>query len=146
MSETGVKAFNKSQGGTRMKIQPFIGKIRKSHAFTMIEVMIVMAVIGVLASLAIVLTGRATERAHKISAKHDLGQFVRAQVIHHNEFDIYDTDLHNNFNVTKWVKLTFYQEKETGHYIAGAFHEKHNNVTFFYNFNTEQWSKIEKTE
>jgi len=125
----------------------------------MIEIAIVTAIIGILAALSIAVLSKFTNSAREIGAKHDLGQFVRLQIIYHNENNVYDEGLLASFEkrLTKGVVIEVYGAGPTpldttddddhpaydGAEIAyaEAYHEKSASRIFKYVFETQQWSE-----
>ena len=56
-----------------------VGRRHGAPGFTLIEVMIVVAILGALAAMAISYLYVARQRAYEITARHDLDQFIKAQ-------------------------------------------------------------------
>jgi len=65
---------------TRRKGTPGIGsRPRAAAGFTLIELLVVIAIIAVLSSIAITYLYSVRQKAHEITAHHDLNAFVQAQ-------------------------------------------------------------------
>ncbi len=54
---------------------------QKSTGFTLVELLVVLAIIGVLATLIITSMGSARTKAYKAKARNDISQFVKAATI-----------------------------------------------------------------
>lgn len=61
----------------------------KKSGFTLIELLIVVAIIGILASIVLVSTGGARKSALAARALSDLNQLMLAEEVYHNENDKY---------------------------------------------------------
>lgn len=59
------------------------------QGFTLIELMIVLAILGVLAALSYSFMASSRQSAYNISAKHDLKEFVIAQEANFNQYQSY---------------------------------------------------------
>jgi prepilin-type N-terminal cleavage/methylation domain-containing protein len=77
-----VKNFeNKNVVGKRRKEIMF----RSDRGFTLIELMVVIAIIAILAGIALAVLSNSRRMAQEITAKHDLKKFVMAQNAYHLE-------------------------------------------------------------
>lgn len=66
--------------------------IRPSHAFTLIELMVVIAIIGILASLLLPALSRAKEKARQAACLNNLKQLTTGMALYHGDFeDVYPT-------------------------------------------------------
>lgn len=66
-----------------------IAKLRKNEGFTLIELMIVVAIIGILAAIAIPNFLNYQCKAKQSEAKQSLGTIAKAQEAYFSEFDAY---------------------------------------------------------
>jgi type IV pilus assembly protein PilE len=69
--------------------------IRKSKGFTLIELMIVVAIIGILASISMHVFGSMRERGYVASMKNDAAQIRTAQESYFTENSTYTVNLAN---------------------------------------------------
>jgi len=72
---------NKNVVGKRRKEIMF----RSDRGFTLIELMVVIAIIAILAGIALAVLSNSRRMAQEITAKHDLKKFVMAQNAYHLE-------------------------------------------------------------
>ena len=72
--------------------------MKKRHAFTLIELIIVVIVIGILATLAVPQFLKATERAKIAKAKNALGLLAKAEKLYRAEKDTYVVTAVNGAN------------------------------------------------
>lgn len=66
-------------------MKPKTGTDPRSSGFTLVELLIVIAIIGVLAGIAVAFMSASRQSAYNISAEHDLKEFVIAQEAYFNE-------------------------------------------------------------
>jgi len=70
-----------------------IEKLRKNEGFTLIELMIVVAIIGILAAIAIPNFLNYQCKAKQSEAKQSLGTIAKSQEAYLSEYDTYTSDL-----------------------------------------------------
>jgi type IV pilus assembly protein PilA len=68
-------------------------KKRKEKGFTLIELMIVVAIIGILAAIAIPNFLRYQAKAKQSEAKTNLGGIYTSQIAYKAEYDVYQSDV-----------------------------------------------------
>lgn len=69
----------------------FLKKIKLEKGFTLIELMVTIAIIGILAGIVVVSVGTVRENARDTRRKSDLDQLRKAIEIYYSEKDVYPT-------------------------------------------------------
>jgi len=82
----GQKSLSKISGATRLN-----GPIRKDAGFTLIEIMVVIAIIGILATLIVPKIMGRPDEARATAAKHDVGTLVQAFKLYRLDIGRYPT-------------------------------------------------------
>ena len=68
---------------------------KKLEGFTLLEIIIVVIVIGILATLGFIQYSKLIEKSRSAEAKRALGEISRAQVAYSEEYGVYATDFAN---------------------------------------------------
>lgn len=76
-------------------------RIKNNPGFTLIELMIVVAIIGILAAIAIPNFNNFVAKTKKSEAKSNLGAIYNSELSYYAEFDTYST----SFSTIRWVPV-----------------------------------------
>ena len=89
--------------------------MRNSRGFTLIELILVVVIIGILASIAIPKFGNTKEKAYVAGMKADLRNLVTAQEAYFSEYVTYASALGNlSYNVSTGNTLTLISSSGSG--------------------------------
>lgn len=96
--------------------------MKKRHAFTLIELIIVVIVIGILATLAVPQFLKATERAKIAKAKNALGLLAKAEKLYRAERDTYVNTAARRANATlgSYMELQDVDSDADWTYVVGG--------------------------
>ena len=139
------------------KVHKFLGP----EAFTLIELMVALVIIGILAAIGISIISTGQKRAYDAIAKHDLQSFAKSEEMYfmdNNQFignlgQITRNDggtsdfVLSDFTPSKGISITiisgdaFNPYDPTNPYIAQAVHIGNSGNKFEYNFGTKKISK-----
>jgi type IV pilus assembly protein PilA len=72
--------------------------MRKNKGFTLIELMIVVAIIGILAAIAVPNFLKFVSKTRRSEAKYNLEAIYKAEISWFGEYNVFD----NSFNVIRW--------------------------------------------
>jgi type IV pilus assembly protein PilA len=115
-----------------------LSKMKRQKGFTLIELMIVVAIIGILAAIAIPQFASYRQRAHDAQAKSALKNLATAQEAYYADHQVYtnvtDPDLTDLGFKTESVVTVAIVGANLTMWSATAFHTSSNN-TFTYNSN-----------
>jgi prepilin-type N-terminal cleavage/methylation domain-containing protein len=98
--------------------------IRRAGGFTLVELLVVIVVIGILATIAIATFGRMRERAMITAVTSDLRALANEQEIHHDKNQSYanDVSLLTNLTITDGVNIIINEASGSG-WAATGFHD-----------------------
>ena len=77
----------------RLKVKPLIDQILDKKAFTLVELMIVVAIVGILATVSVSSFNYYKERARDVITMYDLDQYKKVLITYHAEYDTYIGDV-----------------------------------------------------
>jgi prepilin-type N-terminal cleavage/methylation domain-containing protein len=136
-------------------------KLQETEAFTLLELMVVLAVIAILSAIAVSLMVSAKKSAYEITAKHDLQNFAKAEEMYYTENNAFlgnvGQSVRNDgiasdfvladFTPSDGISITIISGSAndpfdpSNPYIAQALHENNPGKKYDYNFLTKQMIK-----
>lgn len=96
----------------------------KKSAFTLLEIMIAVIIVGVLTTIAVPQYIRTTEKAKAGKAKSNMALIAKAQHMHHQDFaeykEVNNGDSTENTSLSDYIELTGVDRDDDWEYGVGA--------------------------
>ena len=136
-------------------------KLQETEAFTLLELVVVLAIIGILAAIGLSLMVSAKKSAYEITAKHDLQNFAKAEEMYFTDSNTFlgnvGQSIRNDgvasdfvladFTPSKGISITIISGSandpfDPGNpYIARSLHKDNSSKKYEYNFITKKMTK-----
>ena len=136
-------------------------KLQETAAFTLLELMVVLAIIGILAAIGVSLMINVQKSAYEITAKHDLQNFAKAEEMYFTESNAFLGNVGQSFRndglasdfvladftPSKGISITIISGSandpfDPGNpYIAQSLHKDNPSKKYEYDFLTKKMTK-----